>query len=190
VVTQPSEIGTRDQILDAALELFTTQGYDATSLRQIAERLRLTKAALYYHFPAKELLLLELTRPLLDGMSHLVTELRASQGGGAQDLLAGYLDLFIAHRDVLGLLARDPATLHHPDIGQRARALILAVQQLLSGPDPSSERAVRSACAMGVVNAIPTMPADALEMSRDTILAAALGALGEPTPRAGSLRRR
>ncbi len=61
--TAPS---TRDEILATALQLFTVQGYDATSLRQIAERLGFTKAALYYHFPAKENLVIELARPWLE----------------------------------------------------------------------------------------------------------------------------
>src|ERR1700694_4782548 len=46
----PTSPSTRQQILDTALTLFTVQGYDATSLRQIADRLGVTKAALYYHF--------------------------------------------------------------------------------------------------------------------------------------------
>jgi AcrR family transcriptional regulator len=45
---------TRSRIQAVALELFTEQGYDATSLREIAERLGVTKAALYYHFKSKE----------------------------------------------------------------------------------------------------------------------------------------
>lgn len=45
---------TRTRIQAVALELFTEQGYDATSLREIAERLGVTKAALYYHFKSKE----------------------------------------------------------------------------------------------------------------------------------------
>jgi AcrR family transcriptional regulator len=45
---------TRRRIQDVALELFTEKGYDATSLREIAERLGVTKAALYYHFKSKE----------------------------------------------------------------------------------------------------------------------------------------
>ncbi len=44
---------TRERILDIALELFTIQGYDKTSLRQIAERLGFSKAAIYYHFGSK-----------------------------------------------------------------------------------------------------------------------------------------
>src|ERR1700734_3037387 len=66
-VTKQTRIGrrgsapeTRERILDIALELFTEQGYDKTSLRDIAERLGTTKAALYYHFERKEDILLEL----------------------------------------------------------------------------------------------------------------------------------
>jgi AcrR family transcriptional regulator len=51
---------TRDRILDVALDLFTTQGFDGTSLRQIAERLDITKAALYYHFESKDDILMAL----------------------------------------------------------------------------------------------------------------------------------
>jgi len=44
---------TRDRILDVALDLFIEKGYDKTSLREIAEILGFTKAALYYHFESK-----------------------------------------------------------------------------------------------------------------------------------------
>src|SRR5690606_31787714 len=40
---------TRQRIQDVALDLFAEQGYEKTSLREIAERLDVTKAALYYH---------------------------------------------------------------------------------------------------------------------------------------------
>ncbi|MFD8431309.1 TetR/AcrR family transcriptional regulator [Streptomyces coelicoflavus] len=45
---------TRDRIQQTALKLFAEQGYDRTSLREIADDLQMTKAALYYHFKAKE----------------------------------------------------------------------------------------------------------------------------------------
>jgi AcrR family transcriptional regulator len=56
----PTTPTTRDRILDVALDLFTTQGFDGTSLRQIAERLDITKAALYYHFESKDDILMAL----------------------------------------------------------------------------------------------------------------------------------
>src|ERR1700744_2078581 len=51
---------TRERILEIALDLFSEQGYEKTSLRDIADRLGTTKAALYYHFERKEDILLEL----------------------------------------------------------------------------------------------------------------------------------
>ncbi|MBW8800025.1 MAG: TetR/AcrR family transcriptional regulator [Streptomyces sp.] len=61
---------TRQRIQDVALELFAEQGYEKTSLREIAEHLDVTKAALYYHFKTKEEILVsvfeDLTRPIED----------------------------------------------------------------------------------------------------------------------------
>ncbi len=63
----------RTQILQVALELFTKQGYDKTSLREIAERLEVSKAALYYHFTSKE----EMLRALAEGIPRAFDELVA-----------------------------------------------------------------------------------------------------------------
>lgn len=45
---------TREVILKTALELFADKGYDATSMREIAEKIGISKPALYYHFDSKE----------------------------------------------------------------------------------------------------------------------------------------
>ena len=44
----------RDQVLGIAVSLFNEKGYDATSVSDLAERLGLTKSALYHHFASKE----------------------------------------------------------------------------------------------------------------------------------------
>ena len=69
----PDEGDTRERILDVALDLFIEQGYDKTTLRQIAGPLGFTQAAIYYHFAAKEDILValhlrlhELARPVLE----------------------------------------------------------------------------------------------------------------------------
>lgn len=54
MATEERRGGTRDKIQAVALELFAEQGYEKTSLREIAERLGVTKAALYYHFRTKD----------------------------------------------------------------------------------------------------------------------------------------
>jgi Transcriptional regulator len=48
---------TRAEIQRVALELFTRHGYEATSLREIADQLGINKASLYYYFPGKESIL-------------------------------------------------------------------------------------------------------------------------------------
>lgn len=60
----------RQQIMDAAAHLFATQGYAATSTRQIAELAGMRQATLYYHVEGKAQILAELldqtVRPTLD----------------------------------------------------------------------------------------------------------------------------
>ncbi len=48
---------TRDRIVDAAMELFTLQGYVATGLAQIAKRAECNPGSVYYFFPTKEAIL-------------------------------------------------------------------------------------------------------------------------------------
>lgn len=54
-----SNRGGRQRILEVAEELFTTRGYQAVSIRDIAQACEFTNAALYYHFANKEALFYE-----------------------------------------------------------------------------------------------------------------------------------
>ena len=51
---------TRQRILDAAREMFVRHGYEATTMRAIAEKIEYTPTAIYHHFENKEALLTEL----------------------------------------------------------------------------------------------------------------------------------
>jgi AcrR family transcriptional regulator len=66
----------RDQILDAAAELFVEYGVGGTSTRMIAERVGVRQASLYYHFAGKDEILAELlsgsVRPSLEAVQALV----------------------------------------------------------------------------------------------------------------------
>jgi AcrR family transcriptional regulator len=50
----------RDSILDAARTLFAEQGYEAVTMRKIAERIEYSPTAIYFHFKDKQALLREL----------------------------------------------------------------------------------------------------------------------------------
>ena len=53
-------IETREKILDAARELFASEGYDGVSMRQVAQEIEYSPTAIYVHFRDKEQLFLEL----------------------------------------------------------------------------------------------------------------------------------
>jgi AcrR family transcriptional regulator len=99
---------TRGEILAVASELFTDKGYDATSLREIAERLGITKAALYYHFRSKEDILAALLEPIGAIVDELLERLEAaSDVHGWADTLAWLIDMFGANATFFRLLERN-----------------------------------------------------------------------------------
>jgi AcrR family transcriptional regulator len=70
-------ISARDEILDAAAELFTTRGYTSTSTRSIAEAVGVRQASLYHYFKTKDdilsALLHQTVTPTLDFIEALAT---------------------------------------------------------------------------------------------------------------------
>ena len=50
----PKSIRTRQNILDAALLLFTEKGYEKATMRQIAAQAEMAPGSIYHHFPTKE----------------------------------------------------------------------------------------------------------------------------------------
>src|SRR5689334_8569520 len=62
----------RARIQEVALDLFIEEGYDKTSLREIAERLGVTKAALYYHFPTKEDIVSSMVEDRMAGLKEVI----------------------------------------------------------------------------------------------------------------------
>jgi AcrR family transcriptional regulator len=104
---------TRARILEVAGDLFTEKGYEKMSLREIAEAVGITKAALYYYFPTKERLFEELVRPLLDmqrvGMSLLAEKPDIRVWA---ERLPEILDWVIEHRKLFVLLQSNQASLH------------------------------------------------------------------------------
>ncbi len=62
----PVKGNTKQEILDAALDLFSVQGYEATSISQIADAVGIRKASLYSHFENKQAILDALVKETLE----------------------------------------------------------------------------------------------------------------------------
>lgn len=54
-----SQFNTKEKILESAKKLFSDYGYSAVSMSEIAKEVKITKAALYYHFKSKKEIYLE-----------------------------------------------------------------------------------------------------------------------------------
>src|SRR3954467_2466077 len=78
---------TRQALLDAAIELFGTAGFDATSVQSIADRARVTKGGFYHHFESKQALLHEIHDRFIDYHLERMRELLAEGDAGADELL-------------------------------------------------------------------------------------------------------
>lgn len=73
-------IDSRAAILEAAKRLFMEEGYRGISMRQIAEAVGVTKAALYYHFQDKEDLFVAIVEQYLNQMAALIDSATAEGG--------------------------------------------------------------------------------------------------------------
>jgi AcrR family transcriptional regulator len=89
-------------ICDAAALLFAQKGYDATSLQDVADRVGVTKAGLYYYFPTKDALFDKIVLRVLEEMLETTKAAVATKAGLDQRLTAfmvAHADYFLAHRD-------------------------------------------------------------------------------------------
>jgi AcrR family transcriptional regulator len=169
---------TRERILDVALDLFTDQGFDGTSMREIAERLNITKPAIYYHFASKDEILMALHMRLHEfgkaALARLAGQTVTLQIWGS--LLNELLDQMLAQRKIFLMHERNQAALEklhskdhddeHDDIQQR-------LQQALADPSLSLRDRVRMACSLGAVFGGLFMAGDAF----DNVSSAELGSL-------------
>ena len=156
------EGSTRERILDIALELFIEHGYDKTSIRDIAERLGTTKAALYYHFKSKADILLELHLRLHGLGEQLLDELEALPDGDARAqawprLLDEFITAVDSNRDLFLLHQRNQNALEDLHNSDRHRAanddIEQQVRRLLASSNIPAAVRVRMACSVGAVMA-------------------------------------
>jgi AcrR family transcriptional regulator len=148
---EPDGTATRERILDIALRLFVTQGYDRTSLRQIADEMGFTKAALYYHFASKNEMLLALHLRLHDALTVLEEPPTTVEGWGqAVEIL---IDELLGRRDLLALHARNQSALatipHHQPDDRDHVDLEDALKEVLANPSVPTRDRVRLAAALG-----------------------------------------
>lgn len=138
---QESDPAAKQEILKAALKLFSEQGLAATTIRDIAEQSGYTNPALYKHFQSKEELALHLFETCHRRMFTLCSEALASSTG-AQDKLSAYvgcwLELADEYPDVIAFLS-DSARVLWPKASAKVRRQTMnsLARSVVAAADPS-----------------------------------------------------
>ncbi|MDG4785802.1 TetR family transcriptional regulator [Micromonospora sp. WMMD1102] len=178
---------TRSRILRTALDLFGAQGYQRTSLRQIADRLGLTKAGILYHFPSKEHLLVALAEPLVSDLeAALDRAARLPWPAARWAVLEGWLDTLLRHRRPLGTLYHDMTLLARGTTYARIMRLATRAYDLVAGPGATRAERIRAIQATGMLGDPIVFFADVPdEELRAALLDGAVRLLAEPAPPPG-----
>jgi AcrR family transcriptional regulator len=148
---------TKSRLCALALQLFAEQGYEKTSLREIAERLGVTKAALYYYFKSKE----DIVRSLVEDYMAELDELIAwgkQQPRSAEtraEIVRRYLEIIANGTAVFRLLHQNQAAVSSlaaaKERGELFRERMDALVELLTKPGAPMHDQVRAAsCLMTI----------------------------------------
>ncbi len=143
---------TRRRIQEVALDLFTERGYEATSLREIAEVLGVTKAALYYHFKTKEDIVTSLTQEHVAAVRELIdwAKERPRTAETRAEILRRYSEVLRRgpQPQVIKLMERNQASLHdHPKM-ESMRDRMMELVGLLNEPGDPPVTRLRNAVAL------------------------------------------
>ena len=168
---------TRERILDAALTLFADKGYEATSMREIAAQLGITKAALYYHFDSKG----DIVRAMLADVERQVTGLvdwareQPCTPDLSRQVLNRWSDIMQAHGlKAFRFVVANPRVIHDlaPDQRGGMHRRMGDLYAVLAPADSSVEIQLRTRLALMSINMAGLAGAD-IDADESEILAAA-----------------
>lgn len=165
--------------MQTARELFATKGVQQTSLQEIADRLGITKPALYYHFASREDLIRSIVTPLLDDGEEFVTRMEQRADVQPLELIEGFFDFNHRHRADTLLLLTELTTLADLGLIDTIISWRARLTRLVFGPEPTLEQEARAVLAFGGMQdctmQFPDAPVDELRAATITAARAALG---------------
>jgi AcrR family transcriptional regulator len=177
---------TRQRLIEAAVDLFTTHSFAGTSLQMIADELGFTKAAIYHHFRTREQLLDAVVGPILEQLAIAIDAAEQLRGvhARADYILTSYAQLAVDNR-VVAVLAADPAVAEMLRTRREWDELIERQMALLADVEPGPAGKVKAAVVLaGIAGASgPTFVALDRDALREHLVDAGRRALGLRTPR-------
>ncbi|MCX4549125.1 TetR/AcrR family transcriptional regulator [Streptomyces sp. NBC_01387] len=146
---------TRQRIQDVALELFVEHGYEKTSLREIAEKLDVTKAALYYHFKTKEDILISLFRDLSAPIDEVIAwgQSQPRTLETKTEVLRRYSEALSGATPLFRFMQENQGTVRELSVGENFKDRMLVLLDLVRAPDASLSDQVRCFTALFTMHA-------------------------------------
>ncbi|MGD6744790.1 TetR/AcrR family transcriptional regulator [Streptomyces sp. BH106] len=141
---------TRQRIQDVTLELIAEQGYEKTSLREISERLGVTKAALYYHFKTKEDIVVSLFTDLMRPIDDVIAW-AAEQPSTLEvklEILGHYSDALAHAAPLFRFMQENQATMRELSIGENFKERMTSLLDHLLPEDVTLTDRVRCFSAL------------------------------------------
>jgi AcrR family transcriptional regulator len=146
---------TRQRIQDVALQLFAEHGYEKTSLREIAEHLDVTKAALYYHFKTKEQIIVSLFEDLTQPIEDLI-EWGREQPHTLEtklEMLRRYGQALTDAAPLFRFMQENQATVRDLRIGEAFKDRMRGMRDILMDPDAELVDQIRCVSALFTLHA-------------------------------------
>jgi AcrR family transcriptional regulator len=134
----------RERVLAAAVALFAEYGVHGTSLKMIADRIGVGKAAVYYQFQSTNDIALQVIRPSIDDVARVITIAEGLPDWEAQRAVAvsGLVEIAVRHRHLAVVFQGDPAiekiVLGNPEF----KVVADRFRELLEGPGRDTARRV------------------------------------------------
>ena len=189
----------RDGVLAVAVQVFNEQGYDATSVSDLAQRLGLTKSALYHHFSSKEELLSIALDQALSGLEAVLDQPEARTGRAFDRLrhvIRGATDVLVDQLPAVTLLLRvrgngevERQALERRRLFDQRVTRLVAEAQREGDVRTDVDAAVVSRLIFGMINSVvewyrPGGPVDGSRLGHDILTVALDGLVTPPAPTA------
>ncbi|BBY33513.1 TetR family transcriptional regulator [Mycolicibacter minnesotensis] len=133
----------RERVLQAALDLFIEHSVGGTSMQMIADRLGVSKPAVYYQFRSRDDIVMALVEPMFDDIVRVMKIAAAmpTQQGQRDVTVSGVVELSVRYRR-LTFLFYDRAVEHAVRSREDFMAVSDAVAAILHGPNPDARARV------------------------------------------------
>jgi len=141
--------GTKERIQHVALELFVLHGYEKTSLREIADRLGVTKAALYYYYKTKDDIVVSCVEDYLAELDEVLAwgRIQPRTDETRREIIRRYAEVVLHRQAAMRFFQQNPST-ERITIGSEFKNRMVELRGLLVDPDGPLTQHIRALAAI------------------------------------------